>query len=68
MALVEALRELGYTKFKCLSQYSLTPIHIPPSPEELRLQRIERLLYTRNPLIRSDSRLAVPSSAATVRA
>src|SRR6185369_18033829 len=52
VALVERLHQLGYTKFKCISQYSLTPIEIPPSREEERLKRIERLLYTRNPLIR----------------
>jgi FkbM family methyltransferase len=52
VALVERLHQLGYTKFKCISQYSLTPIEIPPSREEQRLKRIERLLYTRNPLIR----------------
>jgi hypothetical protein len=52
VALVEILRQLGYTKFKCISQYSLTPIEIPPSREEQRLKRIEWMLYTKNPVVR----------------
>ncbi|HZJ16485.1 MAG TPA: FkbM family methyltransferase [Chthoniobacteraceae bacterium] len=52
VTLVETLRQLGYTKFKCISQYSLTPIEIPPSREEQRLKRIEWMLYTKNPVVR----------------
>ena len=50
--LLNRLHELGYTGFKCISQYNLASIEIPPSLEQKRLERIQKLLYTKNWFVR----------------
>ena len=50
--LLNTLRDLGYTGFKCISQYNLVSIETPPSPEQSRLEKIQKLLYTKNGFVR----------------
>lgn len=46
------LRELGYTGFKLISQFNFLPIEYPPSPEQVRYEKVHNFLRTRNPFVR----------------
>jgi FkbM family methyltransferase len=35
---LEKLTALGYSEFKCISQFHFLPLQLPPSPEQLRLE------------------------------
>ena len=50
---LEELRQRGYSRFKCISQYHYLPLELPPAPEQKRYERIEWWLYTQSPLIRA---------------
>jgi FkbM family methyltransferase len=47
------LAELGFKRFKCISQYTFIPMELPPTPEQRRYERLEWLSKTRNPIIRA---------------
>jgi FkbM family methyltransferase len=47
------LKELGFKRFKCISQYNFLPIEVPPAREQRRYERFLSMLQTRNPLVRA---------------
>jgi FkbM family methyltransferase len=47
------MKDLGFKRFKCISQFALLPIELPPAREQRRYERFHRMLRTRNPLIRA---------------
>lgn len=51
-ATLQRLQELGYTHFKCVSQYCFLPLELPPIPEEIEYERLGRLMVDRNILLR----------------
>ncbi len=52
IAALHRLKELGYTHFKCIRQYSNLPLELPPIREEIEYQRLGRLMVDRNILLR----------------
>jgi FkbM family methyltransferase len=42
--LLIVLRDLGYTSFKCISQFNFLPLEIPPSREQRYRELVQRLL------------------------
>ena len=52
LGLLQHFRDLGYTGFKCVSQFTFLPIEIPPSREQRRHERIRQLLSSRHPFLR----------------
>jgi FkbM family methyltransferase len=42
--LLTVLRDLGYTSFKCISQFNFLPLEIPPSREQRYQEQVQRLL------------------------
>ena len=44
LQLLDMLRALGYSLFKCISQSNFIPLQLPPVVEQRRLERAERLL------------------------
>jgi FkbM family methyltransferase len=50
-------RELGYTGFKCISQFNFLPLELPPSKEQQHYEKMSRLLRSRNIGIRILRRL-----------
>jgi FkbM family methyltransferase len=55
--LVALLRRRGFSQFKCISQSHFLPLQVPPVAEARLAQRAERLLRTRNILVRVFRRL-----------
>jgi FkbM family methyltransferase len=49
---VDLLAELGYTRFKCISQFHYLPLEMPATPQQKRYEFAENLLQSRNPLLR----------------
>jgi FkbM family methyltransferase len=45
---VERFEALGYTGYKCISQYNFLPLQLPPAKEMLNFERWHRLLMSRN--------------------
>lgn len=45
---VDLLAELGYTRFKCISQFHYLPLELPPTPEQLSYEEAERELQKKN--------------------
>jgi FkbM family methyltransferase len=46
------LRELGYSHFKCISQYNHLPLELPPCQEEMRYQKLSKLMHDKNIFLR----------------
>jgi FkbM family methyltransferase len=44
---VDLLAELGYTRFKCISQFHYLPLESPPTPEQLSYEEAVRALEAR---------------------
>jgi FkbM family methyltransferase len=44
LRLLDMLRALGYSLFKCISQSTFIPLQVPPASEQHRLERAETLL------------------------
>jgi FkbM family methyltransferase len=47
LRLLEMLRALGYSLFKCISQIAFIPLQFPPAAEQHRLERAQTLLVSR---------------------
>ena len=47
LRLLDMLRALGYSLFKCISQSTFIPMQFPPVAEQHKLERAERLLGSR---------------------
>jgi hypothetical protein len=47
------LRERGFKRFKCISQFNFLPLELPPGIEQCRYERAQWLAYTKNPLVRT---------------
>ena len=43
---IDRLLDLGYTKFKCISQRNFLPLEMPPSAEQVRFEQTLQQLYT----------------------
>ncbi len=52
LGLLDSLADLGYTRFKCISQFNYISLEIPPSREQRNFEFAERLLKSRNLLVR----------------
>jgi FkbM family methyltransferase len=52
LTLVDLLADLGYTRFKCISQFYLLALELPPTAQQLSHERARRWLESRNPLVR----------------
>ena len=46
LRLLEMLRALGYSLFKCISQIAFIPLQFPPAAEQRRLERAQTLLVS----------------------
>ena len=51
--LLTLLRERGYKRFKCISQYNFLPLELPPPIDQRRFELAKALAYTKNPLVRA---------------
>jgi FkbM family methyltransferase len=48
------LRDLGYTRFKCISQRcNFLPLELPPSRDQRRYERLVRFAYSQKPIPRA---------------
>lgn len=52
LVLLDLLARLGYTRFKCISQYHYLPLQLPPSPQQRVYENAEGLLKNENALLR----------------
>lgn len=55
--LLYKLRELGYTKFKLIDQFSLLPLELPPVPEYVLYARHKKYRESRHPVARLTRKL-----------
>jgi FkbM family methyltransferase len=46
------LQKLGYTHFKCISQFYFFPLDLPPIPQEVKYRHLANLMTDRNILLR----------------
>jgi len=51
--LMTLLRDRGFRRFKCISQFNFLPLELPPTTEHRRYERAQWLAHTKNPLIRT---------------
>jgi FkbM family methyltransferase len=49
---LESLRDLGYERFKCISQFHYLPLEIPPSKEERYYLQMQRYMKSRSITLR----------------
>jgi len=52
VSLLATLRDLGYTRFKCIGQFNFMPMDLPPSKSQKNYEKAQRLLRSRNILTR----------------
>src|SRR5262249_13256689 len=45
---LNALHELGYSRFKCISQFHFVPMEIPPTPQLIYLDRLSKRLRNKS--------------------
>ena len=57
LGLLFRLRDLGYTRFQCISQFHYLPLEWPPSRRQRRYEAALRLSRSRNLLVRAVRRL-----------
>ena len=48
LAIPTRLRDLGYTSFKCISQFHYLPLQLPPSSEQINYERWHGQRYSRS--------------------
>lgn len=53
VSLLPRFKELGYTGFKCISQFNFLPLELPPSKEELHFEKMRAQLESRNIAVRA---------------
>lgn len=57
--LLAMLRDLGYTRFKCISQHTFLPLELPPTPEQVRYEQALARLRSRSIPTRALMRLGL---------
>jgi FkbM family methyltransferase len=53
VALVDMIADLGYTRFKCISQHHYLPLELPSTSQQKRYEMLDGLLKSRNPFVRN---------------
>jgi FkbM family methyltransferase len=53
----QRLRNLGYSHFKCISQFAFLPLELPPTPQQQDCERAQRIRRSRSLLARLFRRL-----------
>jgi len=53
LSLLQLLRERGFKRFKCISQFNFFPLEVPPAIEQRRYEWAQWLYRTKNPVGRA---------------
>ena len=52
LSLLDLMTDLGYTRFKCISQFHYLPLELPATSQQQNYEKVQRWLQNKNPLMR----------------